>query len=43
MEVVFTETNSHHTVQIFKSFIFAICHETTITYFCFHATNLAQL
>ena len=43
MEVVFNETNSRHTVQIFKSFIFAICHETTITYFRFHATNFAQL
>ena len=29
----FTETNSHHTVQIFRSFI---CYETNITYFRIH-------
>ena len=41
MKVFFTETNSHHTVQIFKSFIFEQCYETNVTSFRIHSKNHA--
>ena len=38
-KVFFTETNLHHSVQIFKSFIFVKKYEKNITYFCIHSQN----
>ena len=43
-KLFFTETNSRHAVQIFKSFIYrVICHKTNITYFRIHAQTHAQI
>ena len=43
-KVFFTETNSHNTVQIFKSLIFLqLCHDKNITYFCFHSQNNGKI